>query len=164
MWHVFHHPSISWELWKKKFILSTKRKIDFFKQMNPEALSHDNLFFLNTEPAFWDTKLFIYPLLSFLLFFFFLTVSGLKPCGLLAPQLGIKPASLAFQGRFLTTAPSGRSPPSFVFTNKRDWGRQRAWRCMNPVLACSILWPQERKWEKMKRFCPLSQCYLSGKV
>ena len=90
--------------------LPTKRKIDFFKQRNPEAhydSSHDSFFFLNTEFAFWGTEVFIYPLLSVI--FFFLAVPGLKPCGMLAPQPGINLASLPLQGRFLTTEPSGKS-------------------------------------------------------
>ena len=33
-------------------------------------------------------------------------------CGILVPQLGIKPASPALQGRFLTTGPLGKSPYS----------------------------------------------------
>ena len=37
------------------------------------------------------------------------TISGLKPCRMLAPQPGINPASLPLQGRFLTTEPSGKS-------------------------------------------------------
>ena len=111
VWCVFHHPSISWELWKKKFILSPRRErlISLSKgiQKHITTLPMTAFFFLNTEFAFWGTEVFIYPLLSVI--FFFLAVPGLKPCGMLAPQPGINLASLPLQGRFLTTEPSGKS-------------------------------------------------------
>ena len=46
-----------------------------------------------------------------------LVVSGLsypKACGILVPQPGIEPMSLAFEGRFLTTGPPGKFPRTLL--------------------------------------------------
>ena len=92
--------------------LPTKRKIDFFKQRNPEARSHDS-----SHDSFFFFFFLILNLHSgvqrclstLFCLYYFLAVPGLKPCRMLAPQPGINPASLPLQGRFLTTEPSGKS-------------------------------------------------------
>ena len=72
------------------------------------------------------THLFVHvrkiPVLTVLIFFFFLAALGLccsmpfsLACGILVPQPGIKPASPALEGKFLITGPPGMSPFLIVF-------------------------------------------------